>query len=217
MSIYFLTEFSLIEKVTSVCIKEAGKLDGISLFSAINPKDHNMNEFMAYVLTSLREKKYSDKSALKIMIHLDSYKHWFRNDIEKDEYDSGSRPDFLLLDVVNDNYEKLNLNATVIECKIAHDSTSQEHKEKALKQVIHGIKRLSTIFSPDSNSIERRYWYAQLYRALTFAQVTFNDNTSEFELIIPKLRKDGFQLVTVSELAMCKGKKLKNGTVYTKM
>ncbi|MDD7473651.1 MAG: DUF87 domain-containing protein, partial [Pseudomonadota bacterium] len=185
----FKWEQELIEKVTSVCIKEAGKLDGISLFSAINPKDHNMNEFMAYVLTSLREKKYSDKSALKIMIHLDSYKHWFRNDIEKDEYDSGSRPDFLLLDVVNDNYEKLNLNATVIECKIAHDSTSQEHKEKALKQVIHGIKRLSTIFSPDSNSIERRYWYAQLYRALTFAQVTFNDNTSEFELIIPKLRK----------------------------
>ena len=39
----FKWEQELIEKVTSVCIKEAGKLDGISLFSAINPKDHNMN------------------------------------------------------------------------------------------------------------------------------------------------------------------------------
>ena len=52
--------------------------------SAINPKDHNVNEFMAYVLTSLREKKNDTDCALKIMIHLDSYKHWFSNDMEKD-------------------------------------------------------------------------------------------------------------------------------------
>ena len=66
-------------------MKEACDLDGISLLSAINPDDYNINEFMAYVLTSLREKKVGTKSSLKILIHLDSYKHWFSGEIEEDK------------------------------------------------------------------------------------------------------------------------------------
>lgn len=177
-----------VKKAASVCINEAGKLDGISLFSAVNPKDHNVNEFMAYVLTSLREKEHSNDSALKIMIHLDSYKHWFSSDIEKDEDESASRPDFLLLEAKSSDDGKLHLNATIIECKIAGVGNSEEHKEKAFKQVTHGIKRLSTVFDPGSKSIKRRYWYAQLYRALAFAQVTFSDNSEEFAKVAAKLR-----------------------------
>lgn len=176
------------KKAADICINEAGKLDGISLFSAVNPKDHNINEFMAYVLTSLREKKKEGTNALKIMIHLDSYKHWFTSDIERDEYDSASRPDFLLLETKDTQDGKLHLYATVIECKIAGLSTSDEHKQKAIGQVEHGINRLSFVFNPDSTSIMRRYWYAQLYRALAFAQVTFGDNTNEFAVVSAKLR-----------------------------
>lgn len=174
------------QKAAGICINEAGKLDGISLFSAVNPKDHNINEFMAYVLTSLREKRAGSSSALKIMIHLDSYKHWFSNEIEKD--DSSSRPDFLLLETRDVQDGKLHLDATVIECKIASLTTADEHKDKAVGQVEHGINRLSALFAPDSTSIMRRYWYAQLYRALAFAQVTFSDNSSEFAMIAAKLR-----------------------------
>ncbi len=184
----FAWEPEKIKKAASVCINEAGKLDGISLFSAVNPKDHNVNEFMAYVLTSLREKKNSSNSALKIMIHLDSYKHWFSSDIEKDEDESASRPDFLLFEANSTDDGKLHLNATIIECKIAGVGTSDEHKEKAFKQVTHGIKRLSTVFDPGSKSIKRRYWYAQLYRALAFAQVTFSDNSEEFAVVASRLR-----------------------------
>lgn len=184
----FLWEHEKVDKAASICINEAGKLDGISLFSAVNPKDHNVNEFMAYVLTSLREKKSTNDSALKIMIHLDSYKHWFSSDIEKDEDESASRPDFLLLEAKDTDDGKIHLDATIIECKIAGVGNSEEHKEKAYKQVAHGIKRLSTVFDPGSKSIKRRYWYAQLYRALAFAQVTFSDNTSEFASIAAKLR-----------------------------
>ena len=176
------------QKAAGVCINEAGKLDGISLFSAVNPKDHNVNEFMAYVLTSLREKRDGNNAALKIMIHLDSYKHWFSSDIEKDEDDSASRPDFLLLETKDTEDGRLHLDATVIECKIAGIANSDEHKKKAIGQVEHGISRLSSLFDPDSRSIMRRYWYAQLYRALAFAQVTFSDNSSEFALIAAKLR-----------------------------
>lgn len=184
----FKWEPSKIQKATEICINEAGKLDGISLFSAANQKDHNMHEFMAYVLTSLREKRSLHKCALKIMIHLDSYKHWFNNDMEKDEDESASRPDFLLLEVKETEDGKLHLNATVIECKIASISNSDMHKEKAIQQVQHGMKRLATIFDPGSKSIKRRYWYAQLYRALAFAQVTFSNDSDSFATIASKLR-----------------------------
>lgn len=177
-----------IDKATKLCLKESSGLDGISLLSAINQKDRNINEFMAYVLTSRREKELGVNSALKIIVHLDSYKHWFTGEIQKDDDESQSRPDFLVLEARISNTEKLQLNATVTECKIACVGNALQHKEKATKQVEHGIKRLSTIFDPNSKSIKRRYWYAQLYRALAFAQITFSDNSCEFEELSSKLR-----------------------------
>ena len=184
----FKWEQEKVIKAADICIREAGKLDGISLFSAVNPKDHNVHEFMAYVLTSLREKKARTNSALKIMIHLDSYKHWFSSDINRDEDESSSRPDFLLLDAENTAEGGLHINATVIECKLAGMANVDEHKNKAVGQVDHGIRRLSAIFDPASDSINRRYWFAQLYRALAFAQVTFSDHTDEFSVMASKLR-----------------------------
>ena len=184
----FHWERTKIDKAAKLCLKEASGLDGISLLSAINQKDHNINEFMAYVLTSLREKEEGVKSALKIVIHLDSYKHWFSGEIEKDEDDSKSRPDFLVLEVNASDNDKLQIKATVTECKISSVTYANHHKENAIEQVKHGIKRLSSIFNPESKSIKRRYWYAQLYRALAFAQVTFSDNSSEFAQISSKLR-----------------------------
>jgi DNA replication protein DnaC len=185
----FKWEKQKVNKAASLCVNEASGLDGISLLSAINQRDHNVNEFMAYVLTSLREKEISNGNInLKILIHLDSYKHWFSGEIELDESDSHSRPDFLILEVVPSDGDKLNLRATVTECKISTLSYATHHKENAYEQVKHGIKRLSTIFNPNSKSIKRRYWYAQLYRALAFAQVTFSDNSSEFAEMSSKLR-----------------------------
>lgn len=177
-----------IKKAASLCLSEASGLDGISLLSAINQKDRNINEFMAYVLTSLREKEAGVQVALKIVVHLDSYTHWFGTEIEKDGEKSKSRPDFLILEANLSNTDTLQLKATVVECKIAGVSFASGHKEKALKQVKHGISVLSDIFSPNSTSIKRRYWYAQLYRALAFAQVTFSDNTVQFAELSAKLR-----------------------------
>lgn len=184
----FHWEKAKIDKAAELCMKEAGGLDGISLLSAINQKDHNVNEFMAYVLTSLREKEEDSESALKIVIHLDSYKHWFSGEIEKDDDESQSRPDFLVLEANVSDEDKLKLTAKVTECKMSSVTNAPQHKEHALDQVNHGIKRLSTIFDPNSKSIKRRYWYAQLYRALAFAQVTFSDNSAEFAKLSSKLR-----------------------------
>ncbi len=176
-----------IEKAAEICLREAASLDGISLLSAINQKDHNINEFMAYVLTSLLEKESIKDSALKIVVHLDSYMHWFDNHLVENE--SNSRPDFLILNVsTEDASDKLIIDATVVECKTSTLQYSLARKEKAIDQVIHGIKRLKQIFDPDSVSMKRRYWYAQLYRALAFAQITFSDNSDGFSDLSEKLR-----------------------------
>ena len=173
---------ALIDCVVERVLQEAGSLDGISLLSAINQKDHNINEFMAYVLTSMRERRKESRSSLRVIVHLDSYQHWFRNEI-----DSSSRPDFLMLSVVPSD-DILKLEATVIECKISSFRKSEERINTALKQVSHGLEQLQQVFDPKSNSIERRYWFSQLYRALVYAQVTFSDNTEEFGDLAAKLR-----------------------------
>lgn len=178
----FLWKGERIKDVTERVIREAGKLDGISLLSAINQKDYNINEFMAYVLTSMREKKKESKSVLRVIIHLDSYKHWFENTMSDKK-----RPDFLMLSVIS--YDScLKLKATVIECKISGERNIEEHIKKAKGQVENGLKCLRAIFDPKSNSLERRYWFAQLYRALVYAQVTFSDNTTEFSEVAGSLR-----------------------------
>ncbi|SFC69934.1 ATP-binding protein [Butyrivibrio sp. YAB3001] len=177
-----------IEKAAKLCLEEASGLDGISLLSAINPKDRNINEFMAYVLTSLIEKEKGTKNALKIVVHLDSYKHWFSGEIDKDDDNSMSRPDFLVLEANTNGDDKIVLNATIVECKIAGLASADSHKMKAVGQVRHGIRRLSQIFDPNSKSVKRRYWYAQLYRALVFAQVTFSNESADFEVMSAKLR-----------------------------
>lgn len=168
-----------INKAVQTVMDEARGLDGISMLSAVNQKSTNIHEFMAYVMTSLREKRenaVSLNSALKVIIHLDSYKHWFDN---SDSDDSSKRPDFLLLSVVSMG-ESLKLKAEIIECKTALYKNSDQHIEKAVIQVKNGLRQLQRLFDPQSTSIERRYWYAQLYRALVFAQVTFSDNSEEF-------------------------------------
>ncbi len=177
-----------IKKVAQFCIDEASGLDGISLLAATNPKDENIREFMAYVLTSLREEKLEGGSVLKIVVHLDSYKHWFGGDIDKDDENAALRPDFLVLEAFLDDNDKLKLKATVTECKTSIYANAEQHKEHAIEQVRQGVRRLSRIFNPKSKSIKRRYWFAQLYRALAFAQVTFSNNTEEFAELATKLR-----------------------------
>lgn len=180
----FKWDSDVLDKAVDRVMAEARSLDGISIFSAINQKGTNINEFMAYVMTSLRSAKEETNSALKVIIHLDSYKHWFNN---SDKDDKSMRPDFLILSVGGEK-SKLKIKAKIIECKTASYHNYDTHIEKALRQVDHGRKQLSRLFDPESDSIERRYWYAQLYRALVFAQITFANNSKEYKELSEKLR-----------------------------
>lgn len=196
-----------IEKASTVCMNEASYLDGISVLRASNRNDYNINEFMAYVLTSLREKESGTESPLKTIVHLDSYKHWFSGRGETKTIFDGevnkSRPDFLILELDKDYTDKIKIKAKIVECKISGIINKNEHIEKAVGQVRHGVEVLREIFDPLSKSLKRRYWYAQLYRALAFAQVTFTNTSQEFKEVSEKLRKilDGeFEIEWSSEI-----------------
>lgn len=164
-----------IEEVATYCMEQATKLDGISLLSAINQKDYNINEFMAYILSFILMSK--DNADFKVLIHLDSYKHWFTNNKQTD---LNSRPDFLEIKLFKTAENKVKLHATVIECKIAKNENREAHVYKAIGQVKNGIEVLKSIFDPENQTIKNRYWFAQLYRALAFSQITFNDNEERF-------------------------------------
>ena len=177
----------VIAKVAQRCMDEAYKLDGVSLLKAINPVDQNIHEFLAYVLTSLTLGQECNDD-LKVVIHLDSYKHWFENEKFGDiDNESCSRPDFLLISA-NAGEGKIKLKATVIECKMASQANADVHKAKAMQQALHGVERLSSLFDPDSKSIKRRYWFAQLYRALSFSEITFCKG-AKYQVIANQLRK----------------------------
>lgn len=192
LSEMFKWDKKTVDEASHICMKEASQLDGISVLTASNQRDYKINEFMAYVLTSLRDKEKNDNSPLKIIVHLDSYKHWFKekndiNNIFNDEFNE-SRPDFLILKVGKDFRERIKINATVVECKMAKCDNIKTHVDKAMKQVSHGIDLLSSLFDPNSKMLKRGYWFAQLYRALAFAQISFNNSSPEFNDLANKLR-----------------------------
>lgn len=159
-------------------------VDGISMLSIMNRSDKNMREFMAYILTAMWEKKETEKKNIKIIVRLDSYKHWF---YAPDQ--SKSMPDILVLSISDMCDEVgIKIDATVIECKIAKYGNKGFHIDNARNQIENGLQYLQSIFNNRSESIKKRYWFAQLYRALVFSEIVFSDNESEFETFKENLR-----------------------------
>lgn len=184
----FHWEPAMIQNAASLCMEQARKLDGVSLFSAINPNDQNIRAFLAYLLSSLQMADSENETALRTLVHLDSYRHWFsKNALEQDD-NSAVMPDFLLIRAEIGEGGKLILHACVIECKIALYNDAYQIREKALQQIRAGLERLSEIFDPRSRSVRRRYWFAQLYRALAFSQITFYSHTAAYQEIAAAMR-----------------------------
>ena len=163
-SIFYTWDDASLNTASQTCIDRAPRLDGVSVLLALNPNAYEINNFLAYLML---DKIYEDTGKNYRLIHLDSYRHWFD---AKNPDEEQKIPDFLVVAVDSDAAGKTVLHATVAECKIAKCIHKDEHIQKAKSQVENGISVLKAHFSPDSKSIERRYWYAQLYRALAFTR-----------------------------------------------
>lgn len=172
------------------CLEQSKDLDGIKVLKALNPYDYEAHSFLSYILSvnSLEINSRGSDTLLKAYIPMDSYMHWFKQ--------ATNRPDYLLLEIKKDslNTDSLEINATVIECKMG--KSNNVHVEKGLKQITNSIFYLSEIFNGSSTSYNKRYWYAQLFRALVFApnfvpeieQEQINFNKSLMNILDGKFR-----------------------------
>ena len=184
-----------IAKAAVNCMAEAKKLDGIGLLSAVNAGQFSfkrVNEFLAYILTAYQERKRWEESGaegLNVLVRLDSYCHWFSGEEKLDEEQKSYRPDFLSIQADVGADGKLNLHATVIECKIATIQQRDAHASKAVQQANYGIGVLRRRFDPNSESIRRRFWFAQLYRTLAFSQITFQSDSRDYDKLAAAMRR----------------------------
>ena len=171
-----------LERAARNCLLQAPKLDGVSILRAMNPNDYDMNNYLAYLIASALTD--ASPNHLCVLIRLDSYRHWF-----DDEKKAALKiPDFLLLESEIKADAPLHLDATIIEAKISScASMYSEHLPKAQQQVRSGRSILAQHFSPDSCSVESRYWLAQLYRAIAFLQSDMDFDDHAFPILKEKL------------------------------
>ncbi|MGX1194603.1 ATP-binding protein [Metabacillus sp. SLBN-84] len=145
------------------CIEQSKDLDGIKILKALNPYDYEVHSFLSYILSfnSLSINSHDEEVILRAYIPMDSYMHWF--------LDASNRPDYLLVEIRKNSIKPdfIEINATIVECKMGKESNV--HVEKGLTQITNSISYLSEIFNGSSISYNKRYWFAQLYRALVFA------------------------------------------------
>lgn len=178
-----------ISKATDNCIDKAKRLDGASLLKALNPNDYDINNFLAYLMTNqYLESTRKEEDKINVLVPLDMYRHWFEGTSYVISDNSNSRPDFLALSIRDCGDDgDIKINAKIIECKLAKENDM--HIIKAYEQVSHGYKILNKLFSNRLESIERKYWFSQLYRVLTFNEINLMDNDEAFIKISDKLMK----------------------------
>lgn len=175
------------------CIEISKNLDGSKMLKALNPKNTEIHNYLAYVMTmqAININGNQEKNLIKVLLNLDNYLHWFDDYLVNDYTNENKiRPDFLVLEILkNDDIFDINkplmIKATVIECKMTKEN--DYYIEEAIKQVKTGIEKLANKFNPLNRSVNRRYWFNQLYRSLVFSKVNMNDNEEGYDIFIDKL------------------------------
>ncbi len=142
-------------------VESASEIPGLSLVRAAG-HDEYIRDVLGYSLIN-RLFGRGPNSVLQVLIPLDSFRHWFA------DRDDPNIPDLLFLSAQLVEGQ-LDISATVVECKFA--SESQSHLQKAFAQASAGLRQLTRIFAPhgvsiDTTVFERKYWWAQLHRALS--------------------------------------------------
>lgn len=165
-------------------VATAGEIPGLSLVRAAG-HDEYIRDVIGYSLIA-RLLGRDEESLLQVLIPLDSFRHWFF-----DREDSNI-PDLLSLSAHLVGGQ-IQIRAVVIECKFAQESL--QLSDKAFAQASSGLRQLARIFAPNGAAIkgvvfERKYWWAQLHRALSSrAMVTLP--LAEYEKLCSALERLG--------------------------
>ncbi|WP_049179791.1 FtsK/SpoIIIE domain-containing protein [Clostridium paraputrificum] len=172
---------SEINRATNKCLDMTRELDGAEILKAINPSDEAINNYLAYLMTYEIENSLirEEIPILRKIISLDSYSHLFDDTLGSVKFSGDSyRPDLLVLELTKDECDdKYKIFCKLIECKLGQYSFT--HIEKARNQIEYGYNHFNNVWNPKNDTVQKRFWFNQLYRILTCNNEKINENEAE--------------------------------------
>ena len=149
------------EQAAERIVANAEKIAGLASLRAVLGRGQQIREVMGYAAINRMLKPTG--AMISQLLPLDAMQDWLS------EPDTDSRPDLLQLSLHVERDGMPLIEATVIECKLANQNSV--HTLKALKQVRSGLFQLTRVLAPRCElfaglSFDRRYWWAQLQRAI---------------------------------------------------
>lgn len=151
-----------LDLIASRVVGEAEAIIGLSSLHAVVGDGEKIREVVGFAAI---QRALAAPSTLTQLLPVDALGHWF------DDSEVNRRPDLLQVSLtVRDEDELPFIQAVVIECKFAQHNPT--HVQKATDQVCDGLSHLTQLFAPNRSDIgrmrfDRRYWWAQLQRAIT--------------------------------------------------
>lgn len=149
--------------MASQVVHEAEEIIGLASLHAVVGEGEKIREVVGFaaIRRALAKPAGADMSQL---LPIDALLHWFKDN------DVVLRPDLLQVSLTLRENELPLVQAVVIECKLGQHNPI--HQAKAVDQVCAGLSHLTQLFSPNRADIarmsfDRRYWWAQLQRAMT--------------------------------------------------
>ena len=154
------------EVMATKVVNEAEEIIGLSSLRAVVGQGERIREVVGFA--AIRRALAPPTAAMSQLLPIDTLLHWFTGS------DNGQRPDLLQLSLIVRENDLPLIQALVLECKFAqHDPA---HLLKASEQIQQGLRHFTRRFAPNRPdlgqvSFDRRYWWAQLQRALTSRSV----------------------------------------------
>ena len=182
----------------SQIVQEAEEIIGLSSLRAVVGKGEKIREVVGFAAIN-RMLAVPQQAVMTQLLPIDAFSHWFIGS------DTTMRPDLLQLSLTLRGNDIPLIEATVIECKLAKQS--ERHVEKAVEQVQEGLSHLTQLFAPFRQDIQRayfdrRYWWAQLQRALTSRTVVTlpDDGYKKLNAALEKVAEGYYEMAWQSTL-----------------
>ena len=154
------------EEMAAKIVSESEEIIGLSSLRAVVGNGEKIREVIGF--SAIRRALAKPSSDISQLLPVDSLLHWFADSHVK------HRPDLLQLSLIQREGDIPLIEAVLIECKFAQHNAN--HLRKAIDQIQDGLSHLTELFIPNRSDInrvsfDRRYWWAQLQRAITSRSV----------------------------------------------
>jgi DNA phosphorothioation-dependent restriction protein DptH len=154
------------EAMATRVVGEAEEVIGLSSVRAVVGNGEKIREVVGFA--AIRRALVTPSGQMSQLLPIDSQHHWFVGS------DVALRPDLLQLTLEVRPDDIPLVHAILLECKFAQKN--QAHLAKANEQIQEGLHHLTSLLAPERGDLrrlgfDRRYWWAQLHRAITSRSV----------------------------------------------